>query len=166
MWLPSTNEVIETFKEFYNKNYKAVLNTYKAELEFATILSYYSGSFAFVIDIHSTPDSTARTDMCIMLECDENDFTDLKEENLHNFFRYKILEKYKELLELNMILCNKNINRKVIITHNNFNEAIFNIRVERETLRIELNYKKIEELNNSDKDFLNVVDGICQLLKQ
>jgi hypothetical protein len=166
MWLPSTNEVIETFKEFYIKNYKEILNKYKAELEFATILSYYSGSFAFVIDIHSTSDSTTRTDMCIMLECNENDFIELKEETLHNFFRCKILEKYKGLLELNLVLCNKNINRKVIITHNNFNEAIFNIRVERETLRIELNYRKIEELNNSDKDFLNVIDGLSQLLKQ
>jgi hypothetical protein len=165
MWLQGTNDIIKALKEFYTENYKVIFNNYKVDLDFATILTYYSGNCALVIDINSIPEATTVTNMCIMLECTESDIKDLSEEALHRLFQSKILNKYKGILELNLLLSNKRNNRKIIIKNTNYNEAVFNLKLEKDVIQIELNYSRINEINNIDKDLYNVIDGLNEHLR-
>lgn len=160
MWLHGTNETIKTLNDFYMDYYKEIFNSYLVELDFTTILTYYSGSCALVVDIHSSKEAAAETDMCIMLECNESDIKDLDETAMHNLFTNKIIQKYKGLLELNKVLCSRPIGRRIIIKNTNFNESILSFKVEKEVMQIELNYNKMIELNKSDRDLLNAIDAL------
>jgi|GEM_PF-4098486 len=160
MWLHGTNETIKALKDFYTDYYREMFNEYCAELEFTTILTYYSGSCALVIDIHSTQNASAETDICIMVDCTENEMKDLSQDALHRFFSNRIMEKYKGLLELNKALCSRPIHRKIIIKNTNFNEHVLNIKLEKELLQIELNYNKIAEISRMDLDLVNSIEAL------
>jgi hypothetical protein len=165
MWLQGTNEIIRTLNDFYINNYKEALYKYQVELEFTTILTYYSGSCALVININSIPEANVRINMCIMLECSEKDLKDLNKDTLHSFFIGKIMKQYAGLFELNKVLCGKRINRKMIIKNTNFNEGILNIKLDMEVVQIELSYNKIAEINKMDKDLFNAIQGLSQHLE-
>ncbi|MDF2840737.1 MAG: hypothetical protein K0Q99_1509 [Clostridia bacterium] len=166
MGLQGTNDVINLLNDFYLEHYKEALFKYKVVLEFATILTYYSGSCALVLNILSIPEANTCTNMCIMMECNEKDLQNLNEEALYSFFDEKIIKQHAGLLELNRVLCSKRIHRKVIIKNTNVNEGILNIKLDKEVIQIELNYNKIVGINDADKDLLMSIEALTEHLSK
>lgn len=165
MWLQGTNEVIKALNDFYIQNYKEAYSKYLLELEFATILTYYSGNCSLVINMNSTPVAVTRSNMCIMLECREEDLMHLDDAAMHSFFTEKISKQYAGIFELNRVLCSKRFNRKLIIKNTNFNEGLLNIKLDKDVIQLELNYNKIIDLNEEDHDLLEAIEGLSQHLR-
>lgn len=165
MLLQGTNEVVKALNDFYIQNYKEAYSKYLLELEFTTILTYYSGNCSLVINMNSTAVAATHSNMCIMLECREEDLLHLDDAAMHSFFIEKISKQYAGLFELNRVLCSKRLNRKLIIKNTNFNEGLLNIKLDKDVLQLELNYRKIIELNKEEQDLLEAIEGLSQHLR-
>lgn len=165
MELMNTTHILETMKSFYQENYRQAFNEYLAELDFTTILSYYSGNCALIVEIRPTLEAQTQTNICIMIECREDQLNRLDDEVLERILGQQILDKHRYLFQLNKVLCCKKINKAVIIKNTSFNEPVLSIKLDKETIYLDLNYKKLHELHTEDYDLIHLLEGIGENIK-
>lgn len=161
MWMLDTTEILKKMKCLYEKNYKAVINEYLVDLTFETILTYYSGSCAVIVEVKSLQEAYANTDFCLMLECSESELQKLDDHTMDLIITKRILEKHKAIFELNKVLCSKKISRKIIIKNTSFNEPVISIKLDGDAIYLDLNYSKLEHQKSDNQDMYFILKCLC-----
>ena len=156
----NTDEVLKRLTSCYKENFKARFNEYLLDLEFTTVLVYYSGICAIVAEFISLPHVPVRTRMCIMIDYDRNDLCELKDEVLERIIAKEILEKYEGFFYINRELCSRYFGRRICIKNASFKEPVLSIKLEKEEMILELNGQIIRSLGRGDKDFLGLVASL------
>src|SRR4051812_48285091 len=91
----NTDELLKKLTSCYIEHFKPQFNAYLLDLEFTTVLVYYSGICAIVAEFISLPDIAVKTKMCIMIDYDKDDLYELNDDVLKHIIEEEILKKYE-----------------------------------------------------------------------
>ena len=152
----STDDILNKMNEIYNKKYKQMFNDYLLDLEFKTILSYYTGSGSIVFELQSLA-GLPKTEVFLMVDYDNENIFTMQDEIYEKIIFDDIYKKYEPIYKLNKELCSRSFNKKIVIKNTNIKEETFALKTYKDSILIEINGKKLLNFNEEVIDCFNVV---------
>ncbi|MFZ5353223.1 MAG: hypothetical protein ACOZCL_10950 [Bacillota bacterium] len=156
----STDQILNEFTKIYKESYKSVFEEYGVELEFTTVLTYYSGMCSVVVKISSLPGLSTAVEMCLMIDHEYEELCKLDKSTIARIIKDKILSRHTRLLMTCREVGSMHYKRKVIIKNINYKDSLISLKAEKDLLIVELNDTLIADINRSSNDFINTLISI------
>lgn len=165
MHIACTEEVLRKLTDHYNQHYRYLFNEYGVDLEFKTILIYYSGICGVVVECSSLHGMNVNTCMCLVIDFNQNALFEMEEWALDKLLRDEILCKYQRVLSIHKELCNRHFTRKIVLKNSNFKESVLNIKMTIDEIILELNNNFVGIIKEDDQDLYQILSGLGKYLE-